>query len=297
MAKAAAQLRITQPAVSKAIGDLEATLGVRLFDRSPRGFLPTKYGTALLRCGTAVFDELRQGVKNIEYLSDPTLGELLIGCPEAISSSILPPIVDIFSQRHPRVFLDVDTGGGDVLVRRLVERNLDLFLAPMGRRLSIERFDDELHIETLFNDELIIAAGGANPWARRRKIDLSELVNERWIMTGRDDWSQLIVAEAFQRRGLKAPNIILRTLSVHLRANLLATGRFIAAMPRSVLRLYGDRFGLKELPIDLPPSPWPFALVTLKNRTLSPVAERFIECAREVAGSFESRNRPIKKVR
>src|SRR4051794_34213741 len=76
MAKAATHLNVTQPSVSKAIGDLEAALAVRLFDRSPQGVEPTMCGRALLTCGTIVFDELRQGIRNIEFLTDPTAGEL-----------------------------------------------------------------------------------------------------------------------------------------------------------------------------------------------------------------------------
>jgi DNA-binding transcriptional LysR family regulator len=294
MGRAAAQLRVTQPAISKAIADLEATLGVRLFDRSPHGVELTKYGNVLLRCGSAVFDELRQGIKNIEFLSDPAAGELLIGCPEVISSSILPPILERFIQQNPGVFLDVDAGGADVLIRKLVDRSLDLVLAPTGNRMSVERFDNELNFETLFNDELIVAAGIQTRWAHRRKVDLAELASEHWIITAADDWSQIILAEAFQSRGLDFPRITMRTLSVHLRANLLATGKFIAAMPRSVLRLYGDRFSLKVLPIELPFRPWPVVIVTLKNRTPSPVAERFLTCVREVAKSFALRARPSK---
>lgn len=72
----------------------------------------------------------------------------------------------------------------------------------------------------------------------------------------------------------------LQTLSMHLRANLLATGSFISVFPYSVMRLYGERFSLKVLPVDLPPRPWPVTIVTVKNRTLSPVVERFVETAR-----------------
>src|SRR4051795_10596662 len=75
MAKAAAQLRIKQPSVSKAIGELEAAIGVRLLDRGPHGVEPTIYGDALLKSGVAAFDDLRQGIRNIEFLSDPTKGE------------------------------------------------------------------------------------------------------------------------------------------------------------------------------------------------------------------------------
>src|SRR5215510_14889202 len=80
MAKAAVQLRVKQPSVSKAIGDLEAALGVRLFDRSPQGVRPTIYGDALIECGVAVFDQLKQGIGKIAFLSDPATGEVRIGC-------------------------------------------------------------------------------------------------------------------------------------------------------------------------------------------------------------------------
>src|ERR1700690_885357 len=87
MAKAAGHLGITQTSVSKAVGDLEAALGVRLFDRSPQGVEPTIYGSALLKCGAAVFDELRLGIRNIEFLSDPKVGELRIGSSESLSAA------------------------------------------------------------------------------------------------------------------------------------------------------------------------------------------------------------------
>jgi DNA-binding transcriptional LysR family regulator len=81
-----------------------------------------------------------------------------------------------------------------------------------------------------------------------------------------------------------------------LRVNLLAAGAFIAALPRSVLRLYADRFSRKALPVDLPVRPWPVAIVTLKNRTLSPVVERFIQCAAEVTKSMSARPQVRKRL-
>jgi DNA-binding transcriptional LysR family regulator len=79
MSRAAKQLAISQPVVSKAIADLEHTLGVRLLDRTSRGVEPTVYGRALLNCGIAVFDELRRGMQEVAFLSDSTMGELRVG--------------------------------------------------------------------------------------------------------------------------------------------------------------------------------------------------------------------------
>src|SRR5262245_42870209 len=78
MAKAAAQLGVSAPAVSEVIAGLEHALGVPLLDRSPQGVEPTRYGHALLRRTITVFDELKQSIKDIEYLDDPTIGEVRI---------------------------------------------------------------------------------------------------------------------------------------------------------------------------------------------------------------------------
>ena len=103
MAKAAHHLAIPQPVVSASIGGLEQTLGVRLLDRSRRGVEPTVYGRALLNFGLAAFDALRQGVKEIEFLADPTVGELRIGCPEWIAAGLLPAVIYRLLQQHPRL--------------------------------------------------------------------------------------------------------------------------------------------------------------------------------------------------
>src|SRR3954454_18927241 len=86
MSKAARNLNASQPNISKAIADLERALGVRLLDRHRRGIEPTDYGRALLASGAVVFDELRQTVKQIEFLADPAAGEIRIGANPALAA-------------------------------------------------------------------------------------------------------------------------------------------------------------------------------------------------------------------
>jgi DNA-binding transcriptional LysR family regulator len=128
-------------------------------------------------------------------------------------------------------------------------------------------------VEVLFNDRMVVAAGMQSRWARRRKIHLAELVDEAWILSPPDTTNYRVITGAFRELGLAAPRISLKTLSTHLRANLVASGNFIAPFPNSVLTFYAERFSLKALPIELPPRPWPVAILTLKNRTLSSVAQ------------------------
>src|SRR5216683_7801212 len=103
MAKAASLLNVTQPAVSKAVSELERLIGVRLLDRNPQGVEATIYGRALLKRGVAIFDEIQQGVKEIQFLADPTAGEVRIGCGEAFGAGLLPAILERLGRQYPRV--------------------------------------------------------------------------------------------------------------------------------------------------------------------------------------------------
>src|SRR5689334_15310197 len=97
MAKAAASLGVSTPSVSEAIAGLEHALGVRLLDRTPQGVVTTAYGDALLTRGRAAFDELRLGIRDIEFIADPDAGELRIGCPESLAAGFLVPVLERFS--------------------------------------------------------------------------------------------------------------------------------------------------------------------------------------------------------
>src|SRR5215472_5575033 len=291
MGKAAVLLNTTQSAISRSIADLENTMGVRLLDRSPQGIEATSYGRALLRRSIAVFDELKQSVKDIEHLADPTMGEIRIACPLAIAFTVVPHILERFVKKYPRVVLHFDEVASASATRDFLElrdRKYDLIL---GRGLPATAEGpptDDLNFECLFDDQLVIAAGMRSKWAaRRRKIDLAELIDEPWIMQAPHTWNYRSLADACHARGLTMPKASMVTLSLSVITHFLADGQFITSMPRSVAYFKS----LKILPVDLSLQPWPVNIVTLKNRTLSPVVERFIDCARQVAKSISARLR------
>jgi DNA-binding transcriptional LysR family regulator len=284
MAKAARQLGLTQPAVSDIVAGLEQMFAVRLFDRNPRGVEPTIYGRALLKRGRAAFDELRQGIKDIDFLSDPKAGELKIGCPASVLGGTLSLAVESFCRQYPRVILhfdEVTSPGGDFPTLR--EREHDLILARIARPLADE---EDLDVEILFQDRLVIAADARGEWARRRRIDPAELVDASWILTAPHTSVYLSVAQAFRERGLAMPKISLVALSGHLRMSLLSRGPFVTALPSSLLRFNAAKFALKVLSVDLEISGYPVAILTLKSRVLSPLVGIFIEHVREVAKSI-----------
>jgi DNA-binding transcriptional LysR family regulator len=280
MSKAAEQLAISQPVVSKSVADLEHALGVPLLDRSPQGVEPTMYGRAIIGSGVAVFDDLRKGVDQIEFLADPTAGEVRIGCGEVMAVGLLPAVIDQLSRQFPRLAFNVIQAPWiELQYRDLRERSVDLILGRMVTPIV----EEDLNAEILFDDPLFVVAGTSSKWARRRSIDPAELLNETWCLPPYDKLIGSRIAEAFRAQGLDVPRHTVMSGSIQLSNALLATGRFLGVLSDSTLRLSGKRLSLQALPVEFSIRPGPVGIVTLKDRTVGPAAQLFIDHARKVA--------------
>jgi DNA-binding transcriptional LysR family regulator len=284
MHKAAERLGTSQPAVSRSIFDLEHTLGVRLLDRSRRGVEPTPYGRAMIKRGVAVFDEIRQGVKDIEFLIDPTAGELRIGCTDGAAAGPGLAVIDRLTSRYPRIIFNIVTGGDLQLYRRVAERDVELAIAGIAGTIP-----DAFAVEKLFDDALVVAAGVQNPWTRRRKIALAELMNEAWALPPVDSNPGALLMEAFRSSGLAPPQRAIIAGSRFLRERLMATGRYLSVSAGYSVAPPGHNPLIKPLAVQLPGVRRPIVLITLRNRTLSPLAELFIKTTREVTRTLTKR--------
>jgi DNA-binding transcriptional LysR family regulator len=284
MGKAAERLALTQPVISKAIADLEGTLGARLLDRGPQGAEPTLYGRALLKRSVAIFDELRQSVGEIKFLADPTVGELRIACADSMLSGLLPLVINRLCGRHPKLTFHVSQGlSGAPLYRELRERNVDLVLG----KVAIPFTESDLKSELFFDERYVVVTGARSPWVRRHSIKLIELINERWILQPADmNEGTAQVSEIFQACGLEVPHAAVHSASIQLYEALAASGQFLAMLPMSVLWFGPKRSSIKVLPVKLPHVPRQVGIVTLKDRTISPVVQLFIDCAKEIIEPF-----------
>jgi len=208
----------------------------------------------------------------------------------SIAATILPAAMQRFAQKYPRVVLYLDELA--ILAEQLSglrDRKYDFTVARLAKPLTAT--EDDLNVEVLFNDRMVLTTGTQNRWARRRKIDLADLVNEPWIMPPPDTWNYARLEEAFKARRLPMPKACIVTLSQQLRVQLIANGPYIVPFQNFSLQLLADHCPIKVLPVDLPSQEAPVALITLKNRTLTPVVERFIEYLREAAKSVPGQAR------
>jgi DNA-binding transcriptional LysR family regulator len=282
MAKAAESLAISRPVISKTIAELERTLKVRLLDRTPRGVEPTLYGRALLRRALSVFDELKQSVEEIEYLADPSAGEVRIGCTEVMAAGLVSVAVDQLLLRQPRWVFHLQLANAaahlDLLRSRVCE-------VAVGRPAWTDVPPDVLS-EQLFAERLLVVAATASRWARRRKLVLAHLVDEPWVQAPLEIEPGGPTFEAFRAAKLPPPHVAILSDSLNLRYNLLEAGRYITMIPESAWRLGPARPSLKVLPLAIPRWKQPTVISVLKHRTLSPMAQAFVESVRAVAKRF-----------
>lgn len=280
--KAAHEIGLTQPALSKAIAELEGVFGVRLFDRTNRGVTPTPHGEVLLRRATGVFEELRQAVDEMGFLTDATRGELRIGGTPTMCAGLLPGAVRSVLDRRANFRFHVAELESEKLAGEVLVRSLDV---GIGREhVAVE---DNLVFDRLFNDRLFIVGGAQHPLAVRRSATLEEAARHQWVLPTTGGWVAEQLRSEFRRQRLEQPQAAVTSMSMLVRYELIATNRFLTVMYGSVLRFGNAPRFLRVLPIDLP-AETPIGITRLKNRTLAPSVELFIQATREMVRPMRS---------
>jgi DNA-binding transcriptional LysR family regulator len=287
MVKAAEQLAVSQPVVSKTIADLEKLLGLQLFERGRQGIEPTVYGRALLKRSVGIFDDLRAGISELEALLDPYSGELKIGVTEGAGTTLASAIIDRLARQYPRMVFDLVLSDAETLVERdLRGRRVDMVVGRIP-----ENFADDLDITVLYRDALQVVAGIMHPLAKRRRIALADLVNERWVLPPSGHPIYQLIAAAFRRHGVPLPRSIVTVGSAPITHNFVAGGQFLGVLGSSFIAFNDMRSPLRTLPVELVPV-WPVSVVMLKNRAVSPVAKLLLDCARELTSPLASAGVP-----
>jgi DNA-binding transcriptional LysR family regulator len=259
---------------------MEHTFGLRLLDRSRSGIEPTAYGRALVTRGQAIFDELKHSVEDLAFLADPTVGELHIASTESVAAGLLPAVLERFSREQPGVRVNVAQAVMNAAhYRDLRERSIDLLVGRIPNPFD----ESDLEAQIAYDDQVVVVAGRQSKWARSRRLELADLVAERWVLPPDNTMPGLLAAELFRAGGADPPRAPITTLSIHLCCQLAACSKFVTMLPASVLRFSNLNQSLKVLPIKLAPQRRPVGIVTLKNRTLTPAARLLIECVHRTA--------------
>lgn len=286
MAKAATALGMTQPAISQAIGLLEAALGVPMLDRSPAGVTLTEFGEIILRRALDAMDALSDGVRDVEALADPAGGQVIVGASESyIAGGGLAHTILALGQRHPRMrvhIVESNTAAMDFVDLR--ERRVDVMLGRFARG----RLPDDLQQDVLLTEELLVVTGAQNAWAHRQAMTFADLADRAWVLAPPGSAVHDLVAAAFRAVGVAMPAVAITTYSMVLRLQLLSAGDYVTAFPASLVQENAARWDLRVLPLKLGES-LPVAAFTLRSRAQNRAIQAFLAMIRNHAGGSAPR--------
>jgi DNA-binding transcriptional LysR family regulator len=277
---AAAHLRVTQPALTRALRDLEEILGVELYERGPRGVTPTIYGTAFTEHARAVLAQLTQAGRHVAELADAGLGTVTVGTHLAGSNLLLPRAIARLKADRPNdtviireatpesLLTDLEAGRVDFVVGRLT--------APAQRARRQRR---------LYDEPVRLVVRRKHPATRLRSATVADLIDYPWALPGIETALRGELEQVFLRHDLPLPANRIECTSILTLRNLLVETDTVAALP--MLIASGDP-GLTLLPISLEPMSHTVGVTRPSARPLSPSARALLEHLDDVAAEMSA---------
>src|ERR1700751_4735452 len=224
--KASRRLSLTQPTVTKALQDVESTLGVRLFERSNRGLTPTPYGEIFARHAKIVLAQLRHAAEELDNLRAGYSGKVTVGTLLAAAASILPDAIALLKKERPGVAISVVVGTYDILMPSLLVGDLDMVLG----RLPEEGRSRALVYEEFYAEPICVVTRRGHPLARKRRLTLPDLANEAWLLPPPETALRRQVERAFLDANVPVPRNLIESISILTSRVLLRKSDCIGVM-------------------------------------------------------------------
>lgn len=274
---AARHLGITQPAITRSIREIEHELGVTLFERVPRGIVPTPMGRAFLRRAAAIQNELRLATDEIAQMRGSATGQVSITLSSAVQMALLPRVITPFRNAFPDVHLVIREGTFPTAEAALLEGATDLYIGPLSERPQ----SGELSIEKLFDNTRLVFGRKGHPRAGARS--LSDLADAKWIRTLVAVDKSAELANVFQHYGLEPPQAELTAGSTMAIILAAANSDLLAMLPVQWLEFVATRELLQPIPIvEALPAP-PICMASRSRLPLTPAAEFLSDLFRRAA--------------
>jgi DNA-binding transcriptional LysR family regulator len=277
--KASKRLNLTQPTLTKALQDVEATLAVPLFGRSNRGLEPTAYGEIFARHAKIVLAQLRHAAEEIESLRAGYSGKVTVGTLLAASASILPDAIALLKKDRPGVAISIVVGTYDVLLPSLLVGDLDMVLGRMpeqGRSRA-------LVYEDFYSEPICLVVRRGHPLTRKRRLGLRELANEAWLLPLPETTLRRQIERAFLEADAPLPRNVIESVSILTNRVLLRKSDCIGVMPYHVALDDVEHELLSILPVKLKSIESPVGAILRAPGQLPPAASALLECLRVAA--------------
>jgi DNA-binding transcriptional LysR family regulator len=282
--KAAGHANVTQPAISKALAELERGLGIKLFERSARGVNPTVYGECLIRHARSMLDELAQTRDELRGLVTGTSGKVCIGALSSTVNTLLPQSLALLKTRYPGTNVLVRENIQEILLPDLWNGKLDLLIGRLPATHAARGLEEKI----LFTQPVSIVAGRRHALARKKSVSWSDLKNIQWVLPPMGTLLRDPVEKVFEEHGLTLPGNAVETISANVIARYVQLSDAIAVMASDVAKYYEDLGVVSILAIEFSRQVPPIGVVWNQERPLSPSALQMMQCLEEVAAEMEN---------
>lgn len=277
--RAAEALCMTQPAASKQLKELEDLLGIALFERHPRGMVPTIYGESMIRHARMALSSLARAHEDIVALKAGLAGQVDVGSIMTPALSLLPRAITRIKQQVPQLRIGVQIESSNELLDRLQRGSLDFLLA----RLTGFHDCAELLYEELAPEPVVVVARAGHPLAGRSGLTLRELAQSPWLTPPPGSILRQRFDQLFHNAGLEPPADIVDTSEIVLITSMLQMSDALNVMSEAVARRYRELGLLAILPLELDCRMDPFGIIRRRDSVLAPGAELLLQAIRREA--------------
>ncbi len=238
---AAEALHISQPALTKSIKQLEASVGVPLFERHQKGVILTLEGEVLARRARLMEVEYQHALAEIAAMKGGIVGTLRIAAGPVWLSTILPPVIAEFHHQYPGVKIKIDLGVINTIVTDLLEGDIDLACVTLDFPPH-----PEITTEEMLQIRHAVIASATHPLAKKQIVSAKELAEYSWVVLTRDNIGDRRIGSYFTANGLKPPVMGIETNAISM-MKIVQAGNFLAHIPERMLP-DADKFGLVKIP-------------------------------------------------
>ncbi len=282
--RAAGELNVAQPTLTKSIQMLERQLGVTLFERMPRGVRLTPYGERLLRHAQSVEVQVDSAVTDVAALREGTAGEVRIGAGPAWLRRILPDALAEAIAERPNLRVSVSGGFDEGLLRDLVGGRLDFVLAE----IPLAEGDPEFVVEHLTDDDLVVICRQGHPLSMVSNVALDALIDQWWVLPPSATLARRKLDAILLSQGLPGLKRITESDSLAFMTAMVSASDALTYVTRSVLRTsLGDQ--LQTVDVPAAEKTRRAGLIFRKSGPVSPAAAFMIDKLR-IAASRDPRN-------
>ena len=268
---AADALGMTQPAASRTLAEAEARVGVPLFERHPKGMLPTNAGEGLARRARNILDELTDAADEVERLRLGRGGIVRIGTVTGAAVGYVVPAIRALKEQSPEAEVHVDVANSEELIGGLLALRHDMILGRVPMRMA----PAGLSMQRARGEQVQIVASAGHAAAGQDAVSLADLVGAEWVMQGPGSPIRRAVEDAFLNLGAPLPRNVTNTASLLMALAQLRNPVVVTPVSQEVAHLLtAGRSDLVILPVQEPILVAPYSLITLRDRRLSPVAVR-----------------------